>query len=1084
MKKITFSNYVLKSACFMVMSVMSSVCCQGQQETLDDIYADFVNPPQESKPLVWWHWMNGNITRDGIRKDLMWMDSIGIVGFHLFDASLSTPKIVDKRLEYMKPDWNDAYYHAIQLADSLGMEVGVAASPGWSSTGGPWVQNQDGMKKIVWREMTVEGGSRFDGELPEPYTVSGVYQNMQIANKNGDPRDLRYYKDIAVIAARVPSQMQTMAQMGATMTSSGGNFSLKTLTDGDVAKMYDFPYAKGGAWIQYSFPEPQTIRSLTVVRPFQRTQWGATPAYCIDSLQVSDDGVNFHTVMGIKIGNIQSQTVSFEPVTARHFRLLSSVKRNSKVAEFVLYPYTKVNHSEEKAAYASPHDIIDNPTPFAGPEEIFAETVDLTDKFKDGKLVWDVPEGTWKIFRFGASLTGKRNHPATREATGLEVDKINPKAWTEYFRNYLDSYRSISGEYFGNRGLSYLMMDSYEARLCNWTPALRDEFRKRRGYDMHPWLPALTGTIIGSTLETEKFLWDFRTTLGELFAENFTLVPKIIKKEFGMKGAYIESHESSRVFVADGMAIKKAGDYPMAAMWMETTGRLNRLGEGLADIRESASIANIYGKPFVAAEAFTVNGKIMYAWGFCPSNLVGKANIMMSAGVSRFIIHESTHQPVDDKVPGLSLGQYGQWFNRHDTWAWHAKPWIDYLSRNSAVLRKGRAVCDILYFYGEDNNVNGLFSRKGADVPEGYNYNFVNSEILKDVLKVRDHRLIAPATGVKYSLLYLHPGQTDVMSLETLRRIARIARKGVPVCGNLPERAASMMDSQAEFDALLTELRSMTNVHEDMEISEAVVTLGIAKDFDGDGLKYVHRSCPSAEIYWVCNPSAKKVSMEVSLRASGRKAEIWNPVTGSRSEVSYRIKDGRTFIGLDLEAEEALLIVLGEETDVQNKLIKKPVERIQAAVDGPWKVSFESGRGVDKDIVLNELVALSSMSEPQLKYFSGKATYSNSFVLDSIPSNAVLDLGKVHDLAEVRVNGISAGIVWRTPFRVNISGLLKNGENTIEVDVINRWANRLIGDASKPAEQRITYTAREFFKPGAKLLPSGLVGPVNLLVFD
>lgn len=1053
----------------------------GDRQNLEQIYSDFVTPPQSARPLVWWHWMNGNITKEGIRKDLLWMNSVGIAGFHLFDASLSTPQIVDKRLEYMTPEWNEAYYHAIQLADSLGMEVGVAASPGWSSTGGPWVRNEDGMKKIVWREMVIEGGRKFDGQLPEPYTTSGVYQNMQISNTNGDPRDLRYYTDVAVIAVKLPAMMKTMSQMGAVMTSSGGDFTMEQMTDGDLETSHVLPYINGASWVQYGFPEPQTIRSLTIVRPHKRTQWGATPSYCIDSLQISDNGVDFRTVMGIKVGNILSQTVSFEPVTAKFFRVKSGAGKNSGIAEFVLYPYTKVNHSEEKAAYASPHDLLDNPTPVAAADEVYTEIIDLTDSFVDGKLEWDVPEGSWKVYRFGASLTGKRNHPATLEATGLEVDKINPEAWHEYFKNYLDSYKAISGDYFGQKGLSYLMVDSYEARLCNWTPGLREEFRRRRGYDMQPWLPAMTGCIVSSTLETEKFLWDLRTTLGELFAENFAQIPHIIKNEYGMKGAYVEAHENSRVFVADGMAIKKSGDFPMAAMWMQTKkGAYDRLGEGMADIRESASVADIYGKPYVAAESFTVNGIHEPAWGYSPAQLVWRANMMMSAGLSRFVIHESAHQPVDDKVPGLGLGQYGQWFNRHDTWAPYAKPWIDYLSRNCAILQKGRMVSDILYFYGEDNNVNGLFSRKPADVPEGYNYCFVNSEILSDVLEVRKGKLRAPATGSEYSVLYLHPGQTEVMSLKTLRCIERIAAKGVIVCGNLPERAASMMDSQAEFDEVLKKLRAMENVHEDVSLAELLPVAGIDKDFDGGPLLYVHRTCPSAEIYWVCNPTSKCVHEEVSLRCTGRKPQVWDPMTGARKDVSYRMVEGRTFVELEIDPEAASVIVLGEETDCSEFTVDSSELTVFAELDGTWTVSFEKGRGVENDIVLEELVSLSSLSDPDVRHFSGKSTYRTTISLDTVPAEAFLDLGEVWDMALVRVNGTDAGILWKSPFRTDVSSMLVAGENQIEIDVVNRWTNRLIGDSAKPAHERITYTAREFYKPSASLFPSGLVGPVRL----
>lgn len=1065
------------------------ICAPGQNAAVDDkvelnrLYSDFVDPPQQARPWVWWHWMNGNVTKEGIRKDLLWMHEVGIGGFHLIDVNLATPQVVPERLGYMTPKWNDAFSYAMRLADSLSIEAGIPAAPGWSSTGGPWVKPEDGMKKVVWKQMVVEGGKVFKGTLPEPCDVSGPYQNMKIASTSGDKRDIRYYTDVAVIAARLPENYISSEQMGATLTSSCGDISMEQMTDGDLQTLLPLPYSKTGTYVQYNFDRPQTIRSLTLVRSHQRLQWGAIPAYCVDSLQVSDDGVNFRTIMGIPVGNLYSQTISFAPVTAKHFRLLSTVRKNSRIAEFVLYPYAQVNHAEEKAAYASPHDIILNPTPQVTKGDIFTDIVDITDKFKDGILEWKVPEGDWIIWRFGASLTGKRNHPAPLESTGLEVDKLDRDAWKSYFRDYLDLFKTASGGFMGERGLGGLCVDSYEAGLCNWTSSLRDEFETRRGYDLNPWLPAMTGAIIGSPAETERFLWDLRTTIGELFAENYRSL-KDIAAAYGLKDIYIEAHENSRVFVADGMSVKSGATIPMGAMWMDG-GRWDRVHEGFSDIKESSSTANIYGQKIVAAESFTINGAHKgKAYSYCPANLVGRANLMMSAGVNRFVIHESAHQPVDDKIPGVGLGKYGVWFNRHETWAWKAKPWLDYLARNCHMLQTGHAVADILYFYGEDNNVTGLFSNSEIPVPEGYGYDFVNSDALLNVLELRDGKLVAPSSGNRYSVLYLHPVQTDVMSLKVLKRVVQAARDGVTVCGNIPERPASLSDSQKEFDKLVEELRGCRNVYEDKTIAEVVKIIGISKDFDSDGLEYVHRTAPSAEIYWICNPSFRKQSRQVALRCIGRKPEIWDPVTGKRYDVSYRILDGYTVVDLEIERESALIIVLGEPACESEKQIKGSKEKSSKELDCTWVVEFDAGRGVNKRIVIDRLSSLSLHPNPAVRYFSGTARYKTKIHVDSVSDEMYLDLGDVHELARVWINGVDAGVIWKSPFKVDVSSLIKHGVNVIEVEVTNLWVNRLIGDASKPKEDKETYTTAEFYKPNSLLIPSGLIGPVRLIELE
>jgi hypothetical protein len=227
----------------------------------------------------------------------------------------------------------------------------------------------------------------------------------------------------------------------------------------------------------------------------------------------------------------------------------------SEIAEFVIYPETRINHVEEKAGFGSAHDIELNPTPNAD-DVISHQVVDLTDMVRNGRLSWKAPEGRWRIYRLGASLTGKLNHPASPEATGLEVDKLDKEAWVRHFRNYIDMNKAAVKGRLGQEGISYMLVDSYEAAHQNWTPRLREEFTQRRGYDPILWYPVLTGQILHSPEQSERFLWDWRKTIGELFEENFAILDKLVKEEYGMKGCYVESHGNGRAFIADGMSMK------------------------------------------------------------------------------------------------------------------------------------------------------------------------------------------------------------------------------------------------------------------------------------------------------------------------------------------------------------------------------------------------------------------------------------------------------------------------------------------------------------------------------------------------
>ncbi len=387
----------------------------------------------------------------------------------------------------------------------------------------------------------------------------------------------------------------------------------------------------------------------------------------------------------------------------------------TQVAELVLYKVARVNRFEEKAAFSTATDLYSAASPEVKADEALrkADVVDLTAKMKaDGTLEWTPPAGNWVVLRLGYSLTGHKNSPASPEATGLEVDKLNAGYVKAYFNNYLDQYKDATGGLMGSKGLKYMITDSWEAGTQNWTDNMIKEFTLRRGYDMIPWLPVLTGHIVESAGASDRFLWDFRKTLGDLLVENHYDQLTEILKERGM-ARYTESHEGGRAFIGDGMEVKRKAAIPMSATW--TPGGFDPGTEVAtrykADVRESASVAHIYGQNLVAAESMTAIGS---AWAWSPELLKPTADMELANGLNRFVIHTSVHQPVNDKIPGLGLGPFGQWFTRHETWAEQAGPWLTYLARSSYMLQQGKFVADIVYFYGEDNNITALFGDKAA----------------------------------------------------------------------------------------------------------------------------------------------------------------------------------------------------------------------------------------------------------------------------------------------------------------------------------------------------------------------------------
>lgn len=1027
-----------------VLMLLSASCGKRGDAELAALMAGFRNPPQDARPQVWWHWMDGNVTKEGIRKDLEWMHESGIAGVHIFNAGIEMDPIVDHRLVYMHDDWKDAFRYAVALADSLGMEVTIASSPGWSCMGGPWVEPADAMKKLVWRSLTVEGGSEIDLSLPDGYSIAGRYLN----NPDGDIQK-PFYEDIAVVAVKLEDSDRSLAELGARLTSSSGKASLPALEDDDYATFSD------ESWIQYEFPSQQTFRNVTLADNRPRRQWANAPGDTTAVLSGSVDGLHYFDIVTIPSSTSSIQTVSFEPVSARFFRLAYKGSA-SRVYEFQLKSSARVNHASEKAAFAAPHDLAEYPTP-AGISA--SRTVVLTDRFKDGRLVWDAPEGRWKIYRFGYSLTGKKNTPAPEEATGLEVDKLDPDAWNRYFHTYLDMCREAAGGLMGEQGIRNLLTDSYEAGQENWTPALAEQFLIRRGYDLVPWLPALAGEVLMDSESTEGFLFDFRKTLGELVAENYDRLNDIIR-EYGLKGRWTESHENGRVYVVDGMDVKHTAMVPMSAFWKpgrESGG--STIPMGIADIRESASVAHLYGQKYVAAESFTTIGTGGQAYSFCPENLKPVLDMEFAHGLNRLVVHESAHQPDDVHVPGLGLLKYGQWFNRHDTWAPLAKDWMDYAARSSYMLQQGRYVADILYYYGEDSNVTAQYGFGLPDVPDGYAFDFISPSALTGLLKVgRKGRLTVPG-GMEYSVLVLDRN-CGRMSPEVLSKLRELASAGARIVTN----GWADLEGRNVFDSLG---KALECVPADFETDEA--------------LDFVHRDLGNIQVWWVSNPSDDALSATVSFNVHGLKPQLWDSVTGLVSDVSYRMSGDRTEVDLDLVQHDAVFVVFAGKCDDSN-VVAKPVTVDDIAVPGPWHLSFESRFATPGDIDMAELESLSLNADVDVRYFSGTASYTAEFNFSHEEGTSViLDLGDVRNIAQVSINGNEPATLWKAPFVCDVTDYLVDGLNNIEVRVTNLWPNRLIGDL-QPGAARHTYTGMQFYEASSPLMPSGLLGPVHLKI--
>lgn len=1093
-----------------------SISACASTSSLDE---QFGTPPQSAKPLVWWHWMNGNVTKDGIHKDLDWMSRMGIGGVQNFDAELMTPQIVDKRVVYMTDDWADHFRYALSEADSHNFEFSIAASPGWSETGGPWVEPKDGMKKLVWSETTVSSIATPPYTLVTPPHNTGLFQNYSAGEKmfGSDKAEAHhgpsFYGDIRVIA--IPSTGKDKLDVVGVSASYGDTPDLNAMFDGDYNTAGKSISQPGNPLaMTFDLGAVQSVASASVALP---PPGMFLPAQFSPALQASADGTSFTDVAEFPASNSLQTTVSFAPVQARYLRLVMAPNKNggfsmpSSVApgakppgnfslptgepapadvsllEVAFYNQPRVHHFEDKAGYNIVEDYYPLSYQKAASGVATSQVIDVTQYLnEDGTLNWQPPAGEWRIIRLGYTLTGKENHPATPEATGLEVDKYDDDAVSRYINHYLDNYvRQAGKDQLGEQGINALLNDSIEVGASNWTPAMFDEFKQRRGYDLTPWLPALTGVIVGNAKQTDQFLYDYRQTLAELLADNhYAVITRELHKR-GMKH-YSEALENGRPALGDGMRMRRTADIPMAAMWaFDTKNNVGPAPQYWADIREAASVAHLYGQNLVAAESLTSASS---PWAFSPRDLQPMIDMEFALGVNRPIIHTSVHQPLDE-APGLSLFVFGQYFNRLDTWADYAKPWVTYISRNAFMLQQGRFVADVAYFYGEETPLTALYNDKpSTDVPANNAFDYVNSDVIKDLLSVKNGELVS-TSGQRYKALYLG-GTSQFMTLPVLQKLAALVRSGATVIGKQPVASPSLADDTDAFAMLATALWSgetgKGRIIVANDVTDGLKKAGVAEDFaftsdhNDTTLMFVHRQTTDEDIYFYTNRKDRQEPVTLSFAISGKTPYHYDAASGTMTPVAYRTEKGKSVLTRTLKPYESGYIVFKKaKAEVPENKITTPALTLNSG----WTVDFQANRGAPAGRVPLALGDWAQSEDEGIKYFSGTAVYHNQFTLEKVPaigSALLLDLGEVRELAEVSVNGKVVDILWKPPYQVDIAPFVQAGNNQIDVAVTNLWVNRLIGDNQDNVEKTYTFTTLNTYFGHAPLRASGLMGPVTL----
>jgi hypothetical protein len=1031
--------------------------------TGDDLAAGFAAPPDSARPWVYWMWMDGNLTSDGITADLEAMKRAGIGGVIAMEVNVGIPR---GPVEFMSAEWRRLFAHAVREAERLGLEITLNAGPGWTGSGGPWVKPELSMQHIVASATQVRGPRRFEGVLGRPARRPGFFGDGLL------PPDLEkikndYYRDVAVLAFPTP-------------------------------------------------PAPGAIPEIDEKALYVRAPYSSQPG----------------------------------------------------VRPFLPSP-------------------VDYPAAVPGSAVEPGRVLDLTSRLAaDGRLAWEVPEGDWTILRFGCTSTGATTRPAPVPGLGLECDKLDKAALDAQFDSFIGALlKELGGRHAsGGAGWTYLHIDSWEMGAQNWTAAFGEEFRRRRGYDLLPYLPAVTGRIVGSTEISERFLWDLRQTANELLLENHAAH----LKELGRRNGFGLSIEPYDMTPCADLSLGAVADVPMGEFWLYGFNTFH-------SVIEAVSAAHTSGRPVVAAESFT--SADTEKWQAYPGSVKALGDWALAAGINRIVFHRYQHQPWTGREPGMTMGPYGVHWERTQTW-WDMSPaFHTYLSRCQFMLRRGLPVADVLYLVAEGapQVFRAPVSATRGDPPDrpGYNFDGCAPETLLGRLSVRDGRLVLP-DGMTYRVLVLPERETMTPAL--LRRIKELVEASATVIGPRPRKSPGLSGypgCDEEVAKLAGELwavcdgervtehtfglgrviwerrpagrhdsavakaapasaappvdKSVCDVgapplsepeqYGDYAIATAALArMGIPPDFESNPpLRYAHRRDGAADVYFVANPENRPVDAGCVFRVAGARPRLWDAVTGEMRDLpEYSASEGRTSIPLRFEPHQSFFVIFrNSEPGTHSAGRNFPDIREAGRIGGPWEVSFDPERGGPEKAVFEELEDWTHRSEPGLKYYSGAAVYRRNFDIAKVmaqlgatslnetiiavtsppgempggqqPVRLWLDLGGVRNMAGVRLNGRDLGVVWCAPWRVDITGAVRAEGNQLEIVVANLWPNRLIGDeqfppdceygkdggllrwpawflkgAARPSPERLTFSTWKHFTKDSPLLPSGLLGPVTL----
>ena len=969
-------------------------------QTLEE---SFLNPADSVKPWVFWFWINGNISQEGITKDLEAMKEVGING--VIWMEVSGPWWAPQgQVVAGSDEWHEAMQWAISELDRLDMEMALSVDFGYGS-GGPHITPDISMQEIVWSKTKVKGGK----------TVELMVEKPEI-DKTLEPVWLR------------PGEEMNPAVTDAVEAIDSYR---------DIA-LYAVPTA--------------SLQQSSIIPGYQKEEIAA------------------------KLWNVPGlRNVEKDPLMAFDGRGWKT--------------------------HLPPLDFNTGLSALNKDEVIY-----LTEQMdENGNLAWDAPTGDWTIFRMGYASNYHITRPSPYLAVGLESDRLHPRGIETHFEHRLKPIIEAAGDKAG-RTLKYIHIDSWEAGGQNWSKGFAEEFKKRRGYDITPWLPVLTGHAVDTQIMTERFLWDMRKTVSEVLLDNYIIRLKELIEPYGMKN----SNEPYGRLGINSLDYAANSDFIIGEFWTER--KIIDKFPTFQDywyhsMKGLASVANTYGKTRVGAEAFTGSR----GWVDHPYLIKGMGDEAYSQGINHYVYHLYAHQAYDNMKPGLTHRRWGQHINRNQTW-WHlSKPYFQYVARSQSLLQQGRRVVDVACMYAEGAPLN--YNNISFSLPFGYDYDFCTAEIVER-MTVKEGKIHLP-NGVNYHYLILPNG--DRLTLGLVQKAEALKKAGAKVYLQKPVVGTPGLEGYPKADQHVQSITADWEILPEGGWNAVFDSDNILPDFEGEGFKWLHRRYQDNDIYFVANTQPLKVNQKCTFRTKRKETELWNTETGEIFAINATpTSDGRQEIELHFEPAQSWLVVFKAE----------PSDRITAGdpfldwetvkvIKGKWQLDFAQEWGPEEKQTFAELKSWSESDHELVRYYSGSATYVKEFEVSAATISAAkkspatklsLDLGQVEVMAKVKLNGKDCGIVWKPPYRVDIGDVIKVGNNKLEIEVVNTWVNRMIGDEQLPLDAewkdwetlvdwpdwfmegkesptgRVTFTTGRHYQKDSLLMPSGLLGPVKILV--